>query len=123
MAEDIKTLDDLKEVVGETEKETEQSIQKRGEEAAQEVNVHGTFELMTEENVSAGTRRIIALTGGRAEQHRQQTSALLDEILTLTGGASEDGQALAAALLDGIERHFALAGQRASAAWPTAPTG
>ncbi|MEM6472593.1 MAG: alanine--tRNA ligase [Planctomycetota bacterium] len=39
-----------------------------------------TFELLTEESVSAGTRRIIALTGKRAEDHRQQTESLLSEI-------------------------------------------
>ena len=39
-----------------------------------------TFELMAEESVSAGTRRIVALTGERAEQHRDQTSRLLEEV-------------------------------------------
>lgn len=43
------------------------------------------FELMAEESVSAGTRRIIALTGQRAEQHRTLTQNLLAEIATALG--------------------------------------
>jgi alanyl-tRNA synthetase len=44
-----------------------------------------TFELMAEESVSAGTRRIVALTGARAEQHRKQTQSLLDEVASRLG--------------------------------------
>ncbi len=44
-----------------------------------------TFELMAEESVSAGTRRIVALTGARAEQHRQQTQTLLADIAARLG--------------------------------------
>ncbi|KAA5543107.1 alanine--tRNA ligase [Roseiconus nitratireducens] len=44
-----------------------------------------TFELMAEESVSAGTRRIVALTGKRAEQHREQTAALLKEVAEKLG--------------------------------------
>ncbi|QEF97344.1 Alanine--tRNA ligase [Stieleria maiorica] len=44
-----------------------------------------TFELMAEESVSAGTRRIVALTGSRALEHRQQTQALLSEIAERLG--------------------------------------
>lgn len=39
-----------------------------------------TFELMAEESVSAGTRRIVALTGVRAEKHRKQTQSLLTDL-------------------------------------------
>ena len=38
------------------------------------------FEVVIEESVSTGTRRIEALTGVRAQQHRQQTRQLLDQI-------------------------------------------
>jgi alanyl-tRNA synthetase len=37
------------------------------------------FEVIAEESVSAGTRRIVALTGGRAAEHRQQVEQLLKE--------------------------------------------
>jgi len=48
------------------------------------------FELLSEEGVSAGTRRVIALTGEKAKQHEQQTR----ETLTKTA------EALAVTLLD-----------------------
>ncbi len=35
------------------------------------------FEITSEESVSAGTRRIVALTGDRAQQHRQQLTEIL----------------------------------------------
>ncbi len=37
----------------------------------------GTFELLHEEGVSAGTRRLTALTGKRADAHRQETETAL----------------------------------------------
>jgi alanyl-tRNA synthetase len=39
-----------------------------------------TFEVVVEESVSTGTRRIEALTGSRAENHRRQTRDLLDTV-------------------------------------------
>ncbi len=39
-----------------------------------------SFEVLVEESVSTGTRRIEALTGKRAEQHREQTKALLASV-------------------------------------------
>ncbi len=43
------------------------------------------FELMAEESVSAGTRRIIALTGQRALEHRRHTQRLLQQIADQLG--------------------------------------
>ena len=37
----------------------------------------GPFEILTEEGVSAGTRRVVALTGDKAKQHADQTRAEL----------------------------------------------
>ncbi len=37
------------------------------------------FEVIAEESVSAGTRRVVALTGQRARQHREQVQQLLGE--------------------------------------------
>ncbi|MGL4512828.1 MAG: alanine--tRNA ligase [Lacipirellulaceae bacterium] len=45
----------------------------------------GTFELLHEEGVSAGTRRITALTGKRAEENRAQTEAALVAAATALG--------------------------------------
>lgn len=39
-----------------------------------------TFEIVVEESVSTGTRRIEALTGSRAIEHREQTRQLLNEV-------------------------------------------
>ena len=39
-----------------------------------------SFELVVEESVSAGTRRIVALTGGRASAHRDQVRHTLEQI-------------------------------------------
>jgi alanyl-tRNA synthetase len=43
----------------------------------------GPFEIITEEGVSAGTRRVIALTGERAKQHAEQTEATLNKAAEL----------------------------------------
>lgn len=39
-----------------------------------------SFEVVVEESVSTGTRRIEALTGARAEEHRSETRHLLDKV-------------------------------------------
>lgn len=39
----------------------------------------GPFEILTEEGVSAGTRRVVALTGTKAERHIEQTRASLEQ--------------------------------------------
>jgi alanyl-tRNA synthetase len=39
-----------------------------------------SFEVVVEESVSTGTRRIEALTGARAEEHRSETRQLLDRV-------------------------------------------
>ncbi|MCO6455902.1 MAG: alanine--tRNA ligase [Pirellulaceae bacterium] len=48
------------------------------------------FEILSEEGVSAGTRRITAVTGGRARQHEQQTRAALRQAAELMGVAPLD---------------------------------
>jgi alanyl-tRNA synthetase len=45
------------------------------------------FEVVVEESVSAGTRRVIALTGSRAQQHREETKKLLESAAQLLGVA------------------------------------
>ena len=45
------------------------------------------FEVVVEESVSAGTRRVIALTGSRALQHREETKELLESAAKLLGVA------------------------------------
>lgn len=41
------------------------------------------FEVIAEESVSAGTRRVVALTGERAREHRQQVQSLLSQAAEL----------------------------------------
>jgi alanyl-tRNA synthetase len=49
-----------------------------------------TFEVVAEESVSAGTRRVIALTGAKADQHRQQVSLTLNEAAAALGCRTGD---------------------------------
>jgi alanyl-tRNA synthetase len=59
------------------------------------------FELLSEEGVSAGTRRIVALTGDRALEYAQQTSAALQQAAETLGCAQV---ALAVNASDLLER-------------------
>lgn len=43
------------------------------------------FEVIAEESVSAGTRRVVALTGVRAAEHREQVDRILKEAATVLG--------------------------------------
>lgn len=54
------------------------------------------FEVVVEESVSTGTRRIEALTGTRAKEHRQQTRDLLAAVASAMG--CEEAQAMAATI-------------------------
>ena len=45
----------------------------------------GAFEIVAEEAVSAGTRRIVALTGGKAEDHQQQVVQAANQVAELLG--------------------------------------
>jgi alanyl-tRNA synthetase len=47
------------------------------------------FELISEESVSAGTRRMVALTGHRAEDHRSRVEQTLAEVSKLLGCSAE----------------------------------
>ncbi|TWT43406.1 alanine--tRNA ligase [Botrimarina hoheduenensis] len=49
----------------------------------------GEFEILAEEGVSAGTRRVTALTGQRATEHRAQTEAILAALASTLGVKSE----------------------------------
>ncbi|MGB7345398.1 MAG: alanine--tRNA ligase [Pirellulaceae bacterium] len=62
------------------------------------------FELVVEESVSAGTRRIEALTGPRAESHRVETRKLLSEVATAIGCKEEEALASTLQLMDEIRQ-------------------
>jgi alanyl-tRNA synthetase len=48
------------------------------------------FEILSEEGVSAGTRRITALTGKRADEHIQKTKAALEQAAKMLGASLTD---------------------------------
>ncbi|TWU51948.1 alanine--tRNA ligase [Rubripirellula reticaptiva] len=57
------------------------------------------FEVVVEESVSTGTRRIEALTGQRAKQHRTQTRELLSQVATALACTEADAMMAADALI------------------------
>jgi alanyl-tRNA synthetase len=59
-----------------------------------------TFEILTEEGVSAGTRRIVALTGRKAAEHREKTHAELRTAAELLGVEPLDAPRAAAELME-----------------------
>lgn len=82
------------------------------------------FEVVVEESVSAGTRRVIALTGKRAQQHRTETKELLEsaaKLLGVTTGSVAMGTELLAREVRGLKKQ--LAGGNAPAAQELPTTG
>jgi alanyl-tRNA synthetase len=78
------------------------------------------FEVLSEEGVSAGTRRITALTGVKASEHRKQTETALQEAASLIGVGAMDvaqGAADLAARVRDLRKQ--LAGGGGAAAKPT----
>lgn len=61
-----------------------------------------SFEVVVEESVSTGTRRIEALTGNRAEEHRAQTRQLLDEVAAELNCKPENALTAAVAIMDEV---------------------
>ncbi|QDT08684.1 alanine--tRNA ligase [Planctomycetes bacterium K23_9] len=66
-------------------------------------DVHA-FEVVVEESVSAGTRRIEALTGPRAEAHRVQTRELLSEVARTIGCSENQSLASTIQLMDELRQ-------------------
>ena len=62
------------------------------------------FELVVEESVSTGTRRIEALTGHRAEEHRVETRQLLDGVAKTLGCDPPHALSATAQLLEEVRR-------------------
>ncbi|TWU43353.1 Alanine--tRNA ligase [Novipirellula aureliae] len=62
------------------------------------------FELVVEESVSAGTRRIEALTGSRAQSHRLETKELLASIATTLGCDPSDAASAAEQLTGDVRQ-------------------
>ena len=62
------------------------------------------FEVVVEESVSTGTRRIEALTGVRAQQHRAQTRQLLDQVAASLQCAPEAALAASMQLMDEVRQ-------------------
>jgi alanyl-tRNA synthetase len=62
----------------------------------------GAMEIIAEEAVSAGTRRIVALTGERAKQHVAQTASSLEEAGKLLGVSTGAVPAAVAALAQSV---------------------
>ncbi|WP_047815820.1 alanine--tRNA ligase [Rhodopirellula islandica] len=64
----------------------------------------GSFEVVVEESVSTGTRRIEALTGDRAKEHREQTQALLNEVADQLNCDASVAAAATVALIEEVRR-------------------
>ena len=64
----------------------------------------GDFEVVVEESVSTGTRRIEALTGARAKEHRQQTEQLLSKVAGKLGCPPGHAEAATEALMEDVRR-------------------
>ena len=62
------------------------------------------FEVVVEESVSTGTRRIEALTGARARQHRDQTHQLLDAVAAKLDCDARYALAATLQLMDEVRR-------------------
>ncbi|TWU50514.1 Alanine--tRNA ligase [Rubripirellula tenax] len=60
------------------------------------------FEVVVEESVSTGTRRIEALTGERAKEHREQTRQLLSQVASAVGCKESDAMAATEALMEEV---------------------
>jgi alanyl-tRNA synthetase len=83
----------------------------------------GAFEILGEEGVSAGTRRITALTGARAEEHIAQTRAALNEAAQKLGVAALDAPEAVKALsqqVRDLKKQLAGGGKSKSEAAPPA---
>ena len=81
----------------------------------------GAFEVVAEESVSAGTRRVVALTGPKAESHRQQTRSVLQQAAALLGCSAVSTPQAAADLMNEVRQlkkdlAAGRAGEQASAA-------
>jgi alanyl-tRNA synthetase len=63
-----------------------------------------TFELLTEESVSAGTRRITALTGNRALEHRTKIQSLTEQAAKILGCSTNDIAASAMTLMQAVRK-------------------
>ncbi|MEM9368335.1 MAG: alanine--tRNA ligase [Planctomycetota bacterium] len=61
-----------------------------------------SFEIVVEESVSTGTRRIEALTGVRADEHRAQTRGLLDHIAKILECEAKFAEEAVTALIDEV---------------------
>lgn len=65
----------------------------------------GLFEIVSEEGVSAGTRRVTAITGERAAEHREQTKRAVEQAAALLETVPEELPVAAKVLMDQI-RHL-----------------
>ncbi|MDB4679161.1 alanine--tRNA ligase [Rhodopirellula sp.] len=62
------------------------------------------FEIVVEESVSTGTRRIEALTGARAQEHREHTRQLLTQVALRLGCDPSHALAAAVELMDQVRQ-------------------
>jgi alanyl-tRNA synthetase len=79
------------------------------------------FEILSEEGVSAGTRRITALTGAKAAQHRRDIEGAMEKAAKLLGVAAQEVADAAGALAGKVrELRKQIAGGGAAGAKPQA---
>ncbi len=63
-----------------------------------------TLEILTEESVSSGTRRIVALTGVKADEHREKLKSLAKETAKLLGCTIDKIGAVAQDLVGAVRK-------------------
>jgi alanyl-tRNA synthetase len=75
-----------------------------------------SFELVSEESVSAGTRRIVALTGSKAQEHRQKVEQSIARLTSLLQCSAEQLVDRSGALMDEVRqlKKRVLSGKQAS---------
>jgi alanyl-tRNA synthetase len=84
----------------------------------------GSFEIISEEGVAAGTRRIVALTGDRAAEHIEKTTSTLAQTAQMLNVPPEDVPEAVKGLTESVrelKKQLSTGGQAATQGGPPSP--